>query len=74
MNFRTQLIQEFINSIKVKYPNLHIRYEYDLEIDEYYIWHDNWELEYKNKEFLHFVGEKAQEILFDNGIYNFSFG
>ncbi|HHV46116.1 MAG TPA: hypothetical protein GXX53_04355 [Tissierellia bacterium] len=69
-----QLIEEFVLRIQKKYPFIHIGYEYDDEIDEYDIYHDDWELEFNNKEFMEYVGQQADELLFSNGIYNFSFG
>ena len=68
------LIKEFSSEIKKKYPNLYIEVNYDSEEDLYEVWHDNADLEYKNIQFKELVGLKAQEILFDNDIFNFYFG
>lgn len=68
------LINEFISDIKKQFPSLHIDYEYDPETNEYDIWHNNEELEFRNEKFVSYIGDKAEEILFKNDIYNFSFG
>lgn len=74
MGEQTDLIGKFINTIKDRYSELHIDYEYDPELDEYDIWHNNAELEFHNEEFISYVGKIARDILFSNYIYNFSFG
>lgn len=68
------LIKKFISQISEIYPSLHIDYEYDIEEDEYTIWHNNSELEFNNDSFSKFIGEKAEELLFKNNIFNFSIG
>lgn len=70
----TELIESFINAIKNKYPSLTIGFDFDNEIDQYDIWHVDSKLEFNNKDFKRFVAEKAREYLFNNNIYNFSFG
>ncbi len=69
-----EMVKKFISKILAHYPELYIDFEYDPALDEYYIWHNSPELEFKNKDFTKFVGEVAQEVFFDNNIYNFSFG
>ena len=71
---RTELIKKFKDRIIARYPELYVDFEYDSEQDEYDIWHNNPELEFNDEKFIKFVGEAAQEILFNNNIYNFSFG
>lgn len=66
-------IKDFIYKVSLEYPSLHIDYEYDSEEDEYFIWHNNAELEYDNPLFKSFVAKAAREYLFDDNIYNFCF-
>lgn len=68
------LIEKFIKQISEKYPSVYIDYEYDIEEDEYTIWHNDSELEFNNDSFSKFVGERAEELLFKNNIFNFSIG
>lgn len=70
----SELIKEFISQVLEGYPSLHVDYSYDNELDEYDIWHNNHELEFDSEDFLQYVGKKADELLFQNKIYNFSFG
>lgn len=74
MENRTELIKKFKDRIIARYPELYVDFEYDVELDEYDIWHNSPELEFNSEKFIKFVGEAAQEILFNNNIYNFSFG
>lgn len=69
-----EMIKEFISQILTRYPNLHIAYSYDDELDEYDIWHNSPELEFNDEDFSKYVGQQADGLLFKNGIYNFSFG
>lgn len=71
---RIELINKFKDKILACYPELHIDFEYDSELDEYDIWHNNPELEFRDEKFMKLVGQVAQEVFFDNNIYNFSFG
>ena len=71
---RVELIKEFIGKIKSYYPELYINFDYDKELDEYEIWHNDPQLEFQDNEFKKLVGKIAQDIFFDNNIYNFSFG
>jgi hypothetical protein len=68
------LMNKFKDKITACYPELYIDFEYDSELDEYDIWHNNPELEFKDDKFIKLVGEVAREIFFNNNIYNFSFG
>ncbi len=69
-----ELIEEFKGQIKDRYPGLYIDFDYDSDLDEYDIWHNDSDLEFKDDDFTEFVGRKAQELFYDNEIYNFSFG
>ena len=69
-----KLIEKFIYEISQKYPSIKIGYDYNSDLDEYDIWHTDKNLEFKDKNFKLYVGEKADEFLFRNNIYNFSFG
>jgi len=69
-----ELIKKFKDKVAAHYPELYIDFEYDSELDEYDIWHDNFELEFRDEKFMKFISEVAQEVFFDNNIYNFSFG
>lgn len=73
MNIK-ELIESFIKAIKNEYPSLIIGYDFDDEMDQYDIWHIDSNLEFSDKNFKSFVAEKAREYLFNNNIYNFSFG
>lgn len=67
-------IKEFVDKIQEKYPDLTIKYEYDSEDNTYDVWHNSEEMQFRNSEFLVFVGQLIKEILDKNGVYNFSFG
>ena len=71
---KTELIKEFIKVVNLHYPNLYIQYNYNENLDEYMIWHDNLYLEFQDSDFKKTVGKVARDILFDNDVYNFSFG
>ncbi|QXE18379.1 hypothetical protein [Clostridium sp. 001] len=68
------LIKVFIKSIKQKYSNIIIDYDYDEDEDIYDIWHNNETLQFENESFLDFVGSKMKEIFYNNDMFNFSFG
>lgn len=72
--YKQELIEKFISQISEKYPLIHIDYDYDSEDDEYVIWHNNSDLEFNSDSFAKYVGEKAEELLFKNKIFNFSIG
>lgn len=72
--YSTKLIEQFIAKIKGSYPNLIIDFDYNLETDEYDVWHLDSKLQFEDEAFVKYVGQLMQEILFDNGIFNFSFG
>lgn len=67
------LIEQFIADIKADYPDLYINYDYDEEKDEYEIWHNDSNLEYKDARFKKIVGINAEKWLFSNDIFNFYF-
>ena len=69
-----ELIKKFKDKVAAHYPELYIDFEYDSELNEYDIWHNDPELEFKDEKFKKFIGKTAQEVFFDNNIYNFSFG
>lgn len=71
---KNELIKRFLNEVQNKYPSLYISCNYDKEDDLYEIWHNDPNLEYKDNEFKKIVASKAQEILFNNDIFNFYFG
>lgn len=71
---KIELIKKFVNKVNSYYPGLYINFSYDEGIDEYEIWHNNPQLEFQDSEFKKIVGQIAQDILFDNNVYNFSFG
>jgi hypothetical protein len=68
-------IIEFIEKITAQYPELKIDYEYNEEEDYYRVRHTNKYLQFGNTtEFLNHSGNLLRTILYDNNIYNFSFG
>jgi hypothetical protein len=68
-------IIKFIEKIKIQYPELIIEYEYDEKEDQYKIWHTNREIQSSNAiDFLDYCGNSLRTILYNNNIYNFSFG
>jgi hypothetical protein len=67
-------VNEFISKISTEYPSIHIDYEYDSDENEYIIWHNDSKLEYDDPKFKSFVAKAARDYLFNNNIYNFSFG
>jgi len=68
------LIEKFILKVKERYPHLNIGYDYCSETDEYDIWHIDPQLQFEDKDFIKFVGRLMKEILFDNNVFDFSFG
>ena len=75
MNKTERLIQEFISKIKSKYGSaVDVQYEYNIKNKEYDIWHNNAQLQFESKEFQEFIGEQINTILFDNDVFDFSFG
>ncbi|KZL94193.1 hypothetical protein [Clostridium magnum] len=68
------LIKVFILSVKEKYSDLIIDYAYDEDVGMYDIWHNNKVLQFESESFLEFIGSKMKEILYNNGMFNFSFG
>ncbi len=71
---KIELIKNFVDKIRLCYPKLYINFGYDGELDEYEIWHNDPQLEFQDSEFKKNIGQIAQDVLFDNNIYNFSFG
>jgi|GEM_PF-5886742 len=67
-------IQKFIVLLRKEYPTILINYSYDKEEDFYSIQHNSKELQFNNEEFLNKVGQLINEVLYENDIYNFSFG
>ena len=71
---KNKLIEKFLNKVKNKYPKLYIECDYHEDDDLYEIWHNDANLEYHDEEFKKLIALNAQEILFDNNIFNFCFG
>lgn len=71
---QNESISQFISEVKSKYPDLVIGYEYNDEDETFDIWHNSKTLQFENKEFLKTVGVLIKDILFNNGIFNISFG
>lgn len=71
VKYKIDLITLFINKLKDKY-NILIEYNYDLEDDEYYIYHNSYELEL-NDEFNNYSGRLIREIFRNNGFVNCNF-
>lgn len=67
-------INEFQRRLLKHYPQLTLFNKYDGEEDEHEIWYEDKAEEYHNDKFRNIVGRLAREILFDNDIYNFTFG
>jgi hypothetical protein len=68
-------IIKFVNEIYLKYGSyINMRYDYNVNEDFYYIWHNNYNLEYNDDKFSAFIGEKLCRSFFDEGIFNISFG
>ena len=70
---RYEYIEEFILAVQEEYPDLDIRYTLDEIADTYEISYDQEELQ-SNDDFNEKVGQLAQEMLFENDIYNFFIG
>jgi hypothetical protein len=68
------LIEKFISEVKGRYPRLIIGYDYCSETEEYNIWHIDSKLQFKDEDFIKFVGRLMKEILLDNNVFDFSFG
>lgn len=67
-------IENFIEKLSSYYEDIVLNYSYNEKEDFFDIWHDNLEYQFNNKEFLICVGKLLKEILYDNDIYNVSFG
>lgn len=74
MDNSKKYIEQFIGIIKGKYNDLYVDYDYNSELDLFEIWHNDYELQFNNHEFLVFAGEMIKDILCKNNIYNFYFG
>lgn len=62
-----EYIEEFILAIQDEYPAIEINYDYNEDVEEYYIKHNS----SRDRGFDNFVHEKAQEYLLSNGVVNF---
>ena len=70
-----KFIIEFIEKLKLRYSELIIGYEYNEEEDQYCIWHTNKYLQFSGtNEFLNYSGNLLKTVLYNNNIYNISFG
>lgn len=67
-------IIKFIEEIHKQYPDLPVDYEYEVEDDNYKIWHTDIYVEFKDNNFPNFIGGLIKSILFKNNVFNFSFG
>jgi len=68
-------IIRFIEKLKSQYPELIVDYKYNKEEDQYKIWHTNREIQSSNtNDFLDYCGNLLRIVLYNNNIYNFSFG
>lgn len=70
---RYEYIEEFILAVQEEYPELDIEYSLDEEANEFIISHNSEELQ-SNDDFNDKVGRLAQDMLFENDIYNFFIG
>jgi|GEM_PF-4160518 len=67
-------IDRFIYEFNKVYPMVKVDYSYDSESEIFDIWHDNSNMQFENKDFLKQVGTLIKGILYDNGVFNISFG
>lgn len=67
-------IEKFISELKNRYPEVNFGYSYDEDCKLFDIWHDSDTLQFENQNFLEQVGLLIKNILYDNEIYNISFG
>lgn len=67
-------VDQFVSEFKKNYPSVSIGYDYDNELDYYDIWHNSYDLQFKNEDFLKIVGGLIKNIFYANGIFNVSFG
>jgi hypothetical protein len=71
----TKYLHDFMVAVTQKYDNkLHIDYYYDERSELYVIWHNNKELEKKNKEFSDFICDTLYTYFYERGINNVTFG
>ena len=68
---KEDLVKNFINKIKEKYPNINIHYSYNIIEDHHNIDHD-YIYEFTDEVFRGFAGSKIRE-LYNNNFYNFCF-
>jgi hypothetical protein len=67
-------IKEFINSVVAEYENdIYISYDYIEDTDSFYIWHNNYDLEFNNHTFANFIGKNLCSIFYEHGIFNILF-
>ncbi|MDF2880170.1 MAG: hypothetical protein K0R54_727 [Clostridiaceae bacterium] len=69
-----EYIEIFISKLKNKYQEVNFGYVYNEESNIYDIWHDNYTLQFENLNFLKNVGLLIKDILYNNEIFNISFG
>jgi len=65
-----KLIPEFIEKIKIKYPDIDIQWEYYKRENQYDISHN---YIYEDIKFSSYVGELIKEMFFNNRIFNVCF-
>lgn len=69
-----EYIEEFIIAIQEEYPELDIKYQYDEEIDEYEMSYNTSDFDYDEVGLDRFLQKTANDMLFNNGIFNIHFG
>jgi hypothetical protein len=73
-NEEKKYVDKFIYEFNKTYPSVKIDYSYDAECEIFDIWHDSSSLQFENKDFLKQVGMLIKNILYDNEVFNISFG
>ena len=72
---KENIVCQFISKLKEKYGSLiYVEYKFNHDINEYEIWHNNSDLQFKDADFRTFVGQLIKELFYNNGIFDFSFG
>ena len=68
-----EFIDKFIKEIRKNYPSLNIGSDYYKELEQHDIWHTDESLDSDDK-FRDYTSGLAKILLFDKGVFNFSFG
>jgi hypothetical protein len=71
---KQKIIVEFLHIIRKEYSEIYINYYYNVEADQFFIYHDDYNLQFDNEKFNILIYELIEEMFYGNDFVNFSFG